>query len=115
MRFVLYADQKDSDITLVRRAFGRYGFAKYLATVTDGDEVIAYLSGKAKYADRNLFPLPSLISLEIKLGRRTACDVVQWIRSQKGLCKIPVVIFTSWEMPSDIQQAYYIGANSYVL
>jgi CheY-like chemotaxis protein len=115
MRFVLYADQKDSDITLVRCAFERYGLANHLVTVAEGDEIIAYLSGKAQYADRKTFPLPALIILEIKLGRQTACDVVQWIRSQNELRKIPVVIFTSLEMPSDIQQAYYFGANSYVL
>jgi DNA-binding NarL/FixJ family response regulator len=115
MRFVLYADQKDSDIALVRGAFGRHGLSKYLATVADGDEVIAYLSGDGQYADRKAFPLPALIILETKLGRRTSSDVLKWIRCQRELRKIPVVIFTSWEMPSEIQQAYCFGANSYVL
>ncbi|WP_050785608.1 response regulator [Pedosphaera parvula] len=115
MRLVLYADSKESDQVLVRRAFERYGFTQNLITVGDGDAVIAYLSGRGKYADRDLFPLPALIVLETRLGGRVARDLVQWIRFQKNLRKIPIVIFSSWEMSSDIQEAYNIGVNSYIV
>ncbi|MDB6123758.1 MAG: Response regulator receiver protein [Pedosphaera sp.] len=115
MRFVLYVDQKNSDALLIHRAFERYGFGPHLQVVSSGPEAMAYLAGTDKYNDRILFPLPSLIILETNLVGLSAFDLVKWIRSCPPLARIPIVIFTAWELPSDLELAYSVGANSYIL
>jgi CheY-like chemotaxis protein len=83
--------------------------------VSDGDEAVAYLSGKSRYADRVAFPLPNLMLLDLKMPRRSGFEVLQWLRGQPTLRRLPVVVLTSSNQSSDINGAYDQGANSYIV
>lgn len=87
-----------------------------LLSARDGDEAIAYLNGVGVYADRTAHPLPSLVLLDIKLPHRSGFDVLHWVRQSGGdLRQIPVVIMSSSCIDRDIQRAYDLGANAYVV
>lgn len=113
---VLLVEDDLNDIFLVKRAFKIARIKNPLQVVTDGQEAIHYLKGHEKYADRNLFPMPKLIVMDIKMPRMTGFEVLDWVKNgEKTLRRIPVVIVSSSDNPSDINRAYELGANAYMV
>ena len=112
---VLLVEDDLNDIFLVKRAFKRADIPNPLQVVTDGVEAIHYLQGEGKYADRHLFPLPRLLVMDIKMPRKTGFEVLEWIKGDHLLKRIPVVIVSSSDQPQDINKAYELGANAYMI
>jgi len=113
---VLLVEDDLNDIFLVKRAFKMARIQNPLQVVTDGQEAISYLRGEGKYEDRNTFPLPKLIVMDIKMPRKTGFEVLEWVKgSSRVLRRIPVVIVSSSEDPNDINRAYELGANAYMI
>jgi CheY-like chemotaxis protein len=113
---VLLVEDDLNDIFLVKRAFKMSRVPNPLQVVTDGEEAISYLKGEGKYADRRAFPLPKLIVMDIKMPRRTGFDVLEWVKQDhRNLRRIPIVIVSSSDNPSDINRAYELGANAYMV
>jgi CheY-like chemotaxis protein len=113
---VLLVEDDLNDIFLVKRAFKKARLQNPLNVVTDGQEAIHYLRGLGKYADREAHPLPALIVMDIKMPRKTGFEVLEWVKGQgRPLRRIPIVIVSSSENPSDINQAYELGANAYMV
>lgn len=114
-RAVLLVEDTSADVLLIRRAWGKAGIANPLQVVTDGDQAVAYLAGEGPYADRKQYPLPVLVLLDLKLPCRSGLEVLEWVRQQSGLRRLPVVVLTSSQESSDINRAYDLGANSYLV
>jgi CheY-like chemotaxis protein len=113
---VLLVEDDLNDIFLVKRAFKLARIQNPLQVVTDGLEAISYLRGEGKYQDRTAFPLPKLIVMDIKMPRKTGFEVLEWVKSSSRLLRrIPVVIVSSSEDPNDINRAYELGANAYMI
>jgi CheY-like chemotaxis protein len=112
---ILLVEDSDDDQILMRRAFTQANLANPIHGVSDGDEAVAYLSGEGKYADRETYPLPILILLDLKLPKRSGDEVLQWLRAQPGLKRVPVAILTSSNEAVDINRAYDLGANAYLV
>ena len=113
---VLLVEDDLNDIFIVKRAFKKARLQNPLQVVTDGQEAIHYLRGLGKYADRETHPLPTLIVMDIKMPRKTGFEVLEWVKGQgRPLRRIPVVIVSSSDNPSDINQAYELGANAYMV
>lgn len=111
---ILVVEDDPDDLALLRRAFRAANLANPLHVVGDGDEAVAYLAGQGRYADRSLHPLPALILLDLKLPRRSGHEVLEWLRSQPGLRRIPVAVLTSSGEAGDVNRAYDLGANAYL-
>lgn len=113
---VLLVEDDLNDIFLVKRAFKLARIKNPLQVATDGVEAISYLRGEGKYADREAHPLPKLIVMDIKMPRKSGFEVLQWVKGGRGaLRRIPVVIVSSSEDPRDINRAYELGANAYMV
>ena len=113
---VLLVEDDLNDIFLVKRAFKLARIHNPLQVVTDGEEAIHYLSGEGKFSDRQTYPLPKLIVMDIKMPRRTGFEVLEWVKgSGRPLRRIPVVIVSSSDHPDDINRAYELGANAYMV
>ena len=113
---VLLVEDDLNDIFLVKRAFKIARVQNPLQIVTDGVEATAYLRGDGRYADRETYPLPRLVVMDIKMPRKTGFEVLEWIKQgTHTLRRIPVVIVSSSEDPGDINRAYELGANAYMV
>jgi DNA-binding response OmpR family regulator len=73
------------------------------------------LSGRPPYDDRARYPLPVLLLLDLKMPRRSGFDVLQWLRNEAGMRRLPTVVFTSSSELSDVNRAFDLGANSYLV
>ena len=112
---ILVVEDDPNDILLIQRAFGKARILNPVRTASNGDEAVAYLSGEGPFADREAYPFPVLVLLDLKLPRRSGLEVLGWIRSQPGLKRLPIVVLTSSKQSIDINRAYDLGANSYLV
>jgi CheY-like chemotaxis protein len=112
---ILIVEDDPNDLLLIQRAFGKARILNPLQSVGNGDDAVAYLAGEGAYADREQHPFPVLVLLDLKLPRRSGLEVLQWIRAQAGLKRLPVVVLTSSKEATDVNQAYDLGANSYLV
>ena len=115
-RTVLLVEDDPDDVLLVQRAFRKLGGqAVPLSLVGDGEQAVAYLAGQGAYADRASHPLPALLLLDLKLPRRSGFEVLEWLRAQPGLRRLPVVVLTGSREMTDVDRALDLGANSYLV
>src|SRR5437660_8409386 len=112
---VLIVEDDPSDVFLLKRAFTLAQVPATLHFVRDGQEAIDYLEGDAEFQDRTEYPLPDLMLLDLKMPRLNGFDVLTWLRRQPGLKRLLVTILTSSDQAQDIDRAYNLGANSYLL
>ena len=112
---ILLVEDNPNDVLLIRRAFSKVNILNPLNVVGDGEKAIEYLAGANEYADRARFPLPLVILLDLKLPRKSGHEVVDWLRAQPVLRRIPVVVLTSSSMKSDVERCYDLGVNSYLV
>lgn len=112
---VLVAEDDPSDAFLLQRAFSAAQIPVTLHFVRDGQEAIDYLQGEAGFADRANHPLPDLMLLDLKMPKLNGFDVLSWVRAKPGLRRLLVTVLTSSDQPVDINRAYDLGANSYLL
>ena len=111
---ILLAEDCDDDAFLMRRAFSKAHLLNPLTRVKDGEEAIAYLRGDGEYADRERYPIPFLLLLDLKMPRTSGFEVLSWVRDQPELKRMLIVILTSSTHAQDIETAYELGANSYL-
>jgi CheY-like chemotaxis protein len=112
---VLHIDDDPNDTELFQAAARRAQVRFSVQNVTDGEQAMAYLKGRGLYANRQLYPSPALVLLDLKMPRATGFDVLKWIRHHPEVGNIPVVVFSGSELRDDIQQAYAVGADSYLV
>jgi CheY-like chemotaxis protein len=112
---ILIIEDDENDEILLRRAFDFTGQEIPMHFARDGAQAIDYLSGIGHYADRSRYPLPTLVLLDLKMPGLTGFDVLRWLRSQPALLRVPVVVLSGSMWPGDIDEAYRLGANSYLV
>jgi CheY-like chemotaxis protein len=112
---VLFVDDTADERLLFARAGQKAGVRYKLHTVTNGQEAVDYLEGSGAYADRTRFPLPDLLVLDINMPQLDGFETLKWVRAQTTLRFLPVVMFSTSPRPEDIQKAYELAANSYVI
>jgi CheY-like chemotaxis protein len=112
---VLSVDDNDVDGALLERAFKRTSIPARLFRVSEGPQALAYLSGDGIYRDRENYPLPDLVLLDLAMPKMSGVEVLKWIRDQPVVKRTKVLIFTSSEKPEDFKAANQIGADGYLL
>jgi CheY-like chemotaxis protein len=112
---ILLVENNQDDILLILRAFQRAGVTRRIEVVTSGIEAVAYLQGTPPYDDREEYPLPILVLLDIKMPGMDGFEVLRWIRQQWEFLQLCVVMLTSSDHIRDANQAYQLGANSFLV
>jgi CheY-like chemotaxis protein len=112
---MLVAEDRDEDIDILKLACRKAGVSLPLYFVRNGEEALEYLKGEGQFSDRQKYPLPTLLLLDLNMPRLNGFEVLQWLRLQPGLRRLVVIIFTSSELPEDVNRAFELGANSYLV
>lgn len=112
---ILVAEDDDNDVFFLERAFKLAQIAAARQRVKDGEEAIAYLRGDAPFSDREKYPLPCMMLLDLKMPRKNGFDVLTWTRQQPTIRRLPVAVLTSSKETPDINRAYDLGANTYLV
>lgn len=112
---VLVADDREEDILILEKAFKEGGVPSNLLTVRNGDEAINYLYGIGRYSNRELYPLPVLLLLDLKMPGTDGFDVLRWIKTRPELVGMRVVVLTSSHEMRDVTLAYQLGATSFLM
>ena len=112
---ILLVEDREDDIFLVRRALKQAGVPNPFFVVRDGEAAIAYLEGGGKYKNRDEFPLPDILLLDLKMPKMDGFEVLRAIRSNPTLKTLRIIVLTSSEELSDVNTAYELGANSFLV
>lgn len=112
---ILLVEDSEDDVLFMQRALVSAGYKHPLQVAPDGQSALDYLGGVKQYADRKTYPLPSLVLLDLKLPHVLGLDVLKWIRSRPELQTLPVVVLTSSGERSDLERAYRLGANCFMV
>ena len=114
-RALLLVEDNEDDVFLMKRALKEAHVTNQLCIVEDGQQALDYLAGTGKFADRENYPLPAVVFLDLKLPYVSGHEVLAWIRGQKELESLVVIVLTSSNQASDLSRAYSLGANSYLV
>jgi len=112
---VLLVEDNEDDALLIKIAFERAGIDCPVQALTNGEEAIAYLSGDGVYQDRERYPLPTALLVDLKLPGKSGHEVLAWVRRQKPLDSLIRVVLTGSDRPEDVEKSYRLGAHGYLL
>lgn len=114
-QFILLAEDDANDVLLIQRAFQKASLGTALKVVRDGEQAMDYLAGHGVYAQRERFPMPFLLLLDLKMPGTDGFEVMQWVRNQPELKRLLIIVLTSSNLQADVDRAYELGANSYLV
>lgn len=109
-RPILLVEDNPMDVDLTRRAFTRRKVINPFEVATDGEEALKLIPGW-----ENGEPLPVVILLDINLPKINGLDVLRVYKRHPTLQQVPVIVLTGSDEDRDIQAAYDLGANSYIV
>ncbi len=112
---ILLVEDNPQDIELTIRALKKRNFANSVHVVEDGAEALDYLFSRGKYSRRDAGKNPRLVLLDLKLPKLNGLEVLRVIKADPRTRSIPIVMVTSSREDPDINSAYELGANSYVV
>jgi CheY-like chemotaxis protein len=115
MKTVLLVEDTEDDVFFLKRALREAKLDHPLQVVNDGKKAIDYLAGTGEFADREKYPLPFLVLLDLKLPYVMGLEVLKWIRDQPEFESILVVVLTSSQEDKDIRETYRLRGNSYLI
>lgn len=114
LKTILLVEDDPNDIELTLEALSELQLANHVAVARDGVEAMEYLRYEGKFKDRKR-ENPAVILLDIKMPRMNGLEVLNAIRSDDQLKKIPVVMLTSSREEIDVKKSYEIGTNAFVV
>jgi CheY-like chemotaxis protein len=109
---VLLVDDSEDDRLFMRRTLRQNPKLTIVWEACNGEEAIAYLSGQAQFADRNKYPFPEVLILDLKMPRKTGYDVLEWLQTQVFRDLIIIIVSGSF-LPEDVSKSFALGARAY--
>jgi CheY-like chemotaxis protein len=112
---ILYAEDSEDDVVMMHRAFAKAEFTGTLMVLPHGLAVLDYLAGIGAYSNREKYPLPQLILLDVKMPCLGGLEVLKWVRRNELFRDTPVLMLTSCRQATDIAAGYEAKADCYLI
>ena len=114
-RLILLVEDNDDDAMLFDRVISKADLGLQMRRVHNGQEGIDYLLGAAPFSDRDQFPFPDIVMLDLKMPICDGFDFLDWKREQPSLAGLPTIVMTSSEFNDDLRRSYELGAHSFTM
>jgi two-component system response regulator len=112
---ILLVEDNMHDAELTMRALYKNQVARHIVHLKNGAVALDFLFGTGQYAGRNINNKPLVILLDLKMPKVSGLEVLEKITANSLTRKIPVVVLTSSKEHPDVERAYSLGANSYIV
>lgn len=112
---ILLAEDNEHDVMATKRAWKKQAIKNPLYIVRDGEECLDYLHRRGPYSEAGVAPRPGLLLLDLNMPKLDGLDVLQHIRQDDDLKRLPVVILTTSKADEDRIQSYDLGVNAYIM
>ena len=110
----LLVEDNEADVKITLRAFAKSKIKNNMYVVNDGQEALDFLHNDNEYKDKNKYPRPDLILLDIKMPRMDGFQFLEIVKGDLELSSIPVVMLTSSKTEEDIAKSFKYGAASFI-
>jgi CheY-like chemotaxis protein len=112
---ILMAEDNEHDIVATKRGWKKHHIANPLYIVKDGEECLDYLHQRGKYSEPDTAPRPGILLLDIKMPKMDGLAVLEHIRKDGELRRLPVIILTTSKAEEDRLRSYDLGVNAYIV
>ncbi len=112
---VLLVEDNPNDAELTLNALRRRHMANHILHVQDGEEALEFLRGDGRYAGRDVNHPPKVVLLDLKMPKMDGLKVLRAMKADPRTQEIPVVMLTSSGEDRDLDEAYRLGVNSYIV
>ncbi len=112
---ILLVEDDPNDVFFFKRAAEQAELRNPIQVARDGPEVLDYLSGTKQFAERQKFPIPALVIMDLNLIEMPGLEVLKWIRQQSEHSALPVIVLSSSGSDLDVFASYQAGANSFLI
>jgi len=112
---ILVVDDSANDTFLLEQAFKKAAAPSRLHAAQDGIEARAYLKGEGEFSDRAVHPFPDIVLLDLNMPRMNGFEFLEWLRDDPECECLVVYVLSASARDGDVQRAYELGANSYVV
>jgi len=113
-KLILLIEDNIDDERLTLRALRKNNIMNEVVIAGDGQQALDYLFGLGNYAGRDMAVMPSVVILDLKLPKLSGLEVLKQIRENDATSHVPVVVLTSSEDQSAVEESYKLGANSFI-
>ena len=111
---ILMAEDDPDDRLLMQEAFDESRVCNELRFVEDGQELVEYLRHENGYNEKNA-PAPAVILLDLNMPRKDGREVLDELKNDRALMRIPIVVLTTSEAEEDVVRSYSSGAAGFVV
>ena len=111
---LMIVDDRDDDCLLLAIMLRKLGVSNPIVKFENGAEAIDYLAGRGKFADRQAFPLPSVLFLDLIMPGTNGFDVLQWLKQHPCPEKCLILVVSELHALADLNKAYQLGATSFL-
>jgi CheY-like chemotaxis protein len=112
---VLMAEDNEHDILATQRAWKKHHIVNPLYIVYDGEECLDFLYHRGKYDNWDTMPQPGILLLDINMPKMDGLGVLNYIRNDGHLRRLPVIMLTTSQAEEDRLRSYDLGANAYIV
>lgn len=112
---ILLVEDDPNDVLFMKTALEAAGVENPLFVANNGREALAYLNGTGKFSERSRHPLPYLVLLDLKLPYVMGLEVLKAVRERPDLNSTIVIVLTASTNAADVETAYRLGANAYLV
>lgn len=111
---ILIADDDAEDRMLIRDALHESRLKNGLKFVEDGEQLLDYLHNTGKFADKEKYPRPGIILLDLNMPKKDGREALKEIKQDPKLRTIPIVVLTTSKAEEDILKTYNLGVSSFI-
>lgn len=111
---ILVADDDAEDRMLIKDALLESRLKNGIQFVEDGEQLMAYLNNSGKYSDKDKYPLPGIILLDLNMPKKDGRESLREIKQDSRLKSIPIVVLTTSKAEEDILKTYNLGVSSFI-